>query len=652
MLIQLSLPLELKTSNARHEIVASAPQCERAFNFLKMSPVVVVDTETSGLRWFDKSELVGLCLGGVDQDSSGIFLRAFYFPVRHDTGENQLSLLHIYKDVGEILSSDKLKIAHNIKFDEHILRREGWVLDGPRFDTMIAARLYDENRSAALKERAQTDLGILDAGHHEQLLKEAIKRLAKRNKLGITEYRDRFGYQQVGIGLCGTYSCLDVEYTYELYKLYLRTGISTMFDRIWKTEMDLTGILTSAEEAGMLIDVEYLEKLRKELVGYQKGIEDHIAKQLGRPPELSRDEVVRGILISCGCQLTKRTATNQLSVDREVLESFADQHPIVPLILDWREAEKLRSTYTESILQRLDSKNFLHPDFQQVGTDTGRLSCRNPNFQNQPADSNSRSIKHSGKSLEDGGIDPWSIRRAYCTRGPGWLRLFFDYSQIELRVLSFYTRDPIMVEAYQRGEDIHSRTSLEVFGTKEKAFRRISKVINFGLSYGMSAVGLSRQAKIDLPEAEDFLKRFFDRYQGVARFRPIFCQQVRERNCFFQNLFGRPRRLPMLRRDDRKERGEAERQAIATLIQGTAAELTKESLVRISNFFRAKKLPAYIVATVHDEIQIDCRVEALTAVAGEVKRMMENFPEFAPIPIVVDGEFSITNWAEKKKLPS
>jgi DNA polymerase-1 len=358
------------------------------------------------------------------------------------------------------------------------------------------------------------------------------------------------------------------------------------------------------------------------------------------------------LLLELRCPLTKKSRkTGKFNVDSEVLGNFKGAHPVLGKILDWRDAEKLDSTYTVSILERLDSQDVLHPDYQQAGTDTGRLSCRSPNFQNQPVDSDDRSLKYTGKKLEDGGRDPWSIRRAYINRGPGWVRVFFDYSQIELRVMAFYSKDPIMVKAYLEGEDIHARTSAEVFGSMDKAHRRPAKILNFGLSYGMSEHGFSRQAKMPLDQAAQYMDRFFTRYAGIKRFREMFWGYVRGNGSTFQNLFGRPRRLPDITALDDFTRARAERQAIATLIQGTAAQLTKESMVRVAREFKDRGLPAYPVANVHDEIQVDCHTSVLSEVSRIMQGAMEAFPEFNPIPIVVDGDYTTESWADKRPLP-
>lgn len=650
MPVQINPCLVYTTGYPDKHLVMDMPTFQRMVHFLRESPALVWDFETSGLDWFKSSRACGIGLGGWKTDGT---LDLYYVPFRHATGEKQLAVEQIGPSIKELLGDpNKLKIAHNMKFDEHFANEEGWEIAGPRYDTMIAARLYDENRKAGLKIRAVQDLGRADAQLYEKRINEEVYRLAKAHGMPVADYRNAFGYSQINIPLCGTYCCFDLEFTAHLHLFYEAAGISRLYSRIWQTEMELIGVLTRMEARGMAIDTEYLETLRDALGGILASLEDSIWHQLGGFQfNLSSDAELREVLMKrLGIRLSKLTKKGQFAVDKEVLSQHVDAHPVLRQIIDWREAEKLRSTYTNSILMRLDANLTLHPDYQQVGTFTGRLSCMNPNFQNQPSDSDDRAQKFSGKSLEEGGRDPWSIRRAYVVGKPGWVRLYFDYSQIELRVLAYYSGDPVMVGAYVNGEDIHERTSLEVFGTKEKAKRRPSKVINFGLSYCMTAKGYSVQTGIPLNEAEKHLAKFFQRYHGIMTFRNKFWDEVRRRGGYFQNIFGRPRKIKTINSSDEIDRTKAERRAIATIIQGTAAELTKESLVKVDRFLRERNLPAYIVATVHDEIQIDCRISVMTEVSRGVKAIMEDFSMFSPIPIIVDCEYSTTSWADKSKV--
>jgi DNA polymerase-1 len=279
-----------------------------------------------------------------------------------------------------------------------------------------------------------------------------------------------------------------------------------------------------------------------------------------------------------------------------------------------------------------------------VTHNTGRMSSSDPNLQNFSQDNDERALSNSGKSLKDGGVDPWSVRRAFIVESPRKPRLIIDYSQIELRVLAYYSKDPIMVDNYLKGGDIHKRTAEEVGVT-----RRVAKVINFGLSYCLTAQGMARQVGISVPEAEHFMEKFFKQYAGISSFREYFWDKVRRNNGQFSNCFGRTRRVSQINSGKQWERGRAERQAIGTLVQGTAAELTKEALVRIDDWLVAAKIPACLTSTVHDELWIDSDVECVAEVGRNAKRLMEDFPEFDPIPITVSGSYTMTNWAEKKE---
>ena len=652
MPVQVNPFLSYETGYPDKSLVMTGEGFQRMLNFLECSPVLVLDFETSGLEWFRDARACGLAFSGWDKSTGQV--HSFYTPYRHRTGEVQLDLGVIGPAIKRLLSDEsRTKVAHNLKFDEHFARLEGWQVRGPRYDTMIAARLYDENRPLGLKARAEQDLGREDAAVWERKVDTEVLKLSRIHRMGKKDYLAKYGYSQVASPICGTYSCFDVEFTLQLLGHYERSRISHLYPRIWNTEMQLTGALCRMEEVGLPIDVDYLETLRDSLQGVQASLEMEIERLLGGRIELGSDDVLRDFLINrMGFKLTKLTKTKKnLSVDREVLESFQDRHPVIKLIMDWRDAEKLRNTYTTSILKRLDNKNVLHADFQQTGTNTGRMSCRSPNFQNMPTDDDDRAEKHCGMDLEHGGIDPWSIRRAFVNRGKGWVRLFFDYSQIELRILAFYSQDPVMVDNYLKGGDIHERTSMEVFGSKEKKHRRVSKAVNFGVAYGLTAVGLSHQAKLSISEAEKFMVTYLQRYAGVARFRTQFWGQVRAQGCQFQNLFGRPRRVPHIVSPSDYHRGRGERQSIATLIQGTAADLLKEAMVRVDQRLQKEQLPAFMVNAVHDEIQADCHVDALAPVCQAMKQEMEHFPEFNPIPVVVDGDYSTQSWADKKALP-
>lgn len=901
-------------------IVTDGEAFERMHLQCLNAPKLVFDFETSGLDWWGHSEACGIALAVPDSPT----WRCWYVPFRHQVAGPQLVLspaMHVA--LGQLLSRpDSLKIAHNLKFDEHFAWKEGWRVCGPRYDTMIAARLYNENDPAALKWRAVHDLGHPDADEMEKRLNRELKKLAKRLRMKITDYKERYGYAQVPIGIAGVYACFDVQYAGELYEFYEKNRVSTAFERVWKVETELTGVLRRMEHYGMLVDADYLDTLRDVVGGVKAGVEDQIAKKLGSNMfNLGSDDDLRRFLRhDLGLPLTRKTKGGVHAVDREVLEDFVGHESlgIIPLIMKWRDAEKIYTTYTTSLLKKLDAQSRLHGELKQVGTNTGRLSSANPNLQNIAGDDNDRAVTYSGKELKEGGVDPWSVRRAFLI-DPGRVRLIFDYSQIELRVLAFYSKDPIMVDVYMHNGDIHKRTQDEVSAVLGKAIeRRKAKVVNFGLclaegqrvltrqdglvpieqvscwhelwdgvewvkheglvcrgeqevitydgitatpdhkvftcdgeeiqigklsseirprqlavgaveetpvgfsashwsdqdeetrrqwacakseirgsglldvfkdevasfveclfrkehelylptevqgsesedpwsairfhgaalreryarvvsqlqgsgypgplqvagalcvvgsgnvsrlgfqgtgfrsdrqrwalssrqfevgrpvyqsaqlqkakvydlinagprhrftiegkivsnSYCLSAQGLARQTRMPQHEADNFMDAFFKRYAGIATFREEFWKTVRLHGGAFVNRWGRPRRVPDLFSQKGWERGRAERQAIGSLIQGTAAELTKESLCRLQRWIDWSGVNANLVSTVHDEIWIDVAIRDMAYTARCVKQIMEDYDEFAPLPVLVEGKYCIRNWAEKEALPT
>jgi len=648
MAVQLSaFPIEYER-NPLKQIVTTGEKFEAMIRWLKSRKRIVVDYETSGIAWFQHATYCGIGLAGWDEQ--GRIWNA-YVPVRHRTGSPQLSSELIAPAIKDLLGDPTIeKVGHNIKFEDHFSRKEGWRIVGPRYDTMVAARLYDDNAPLKLEKRAELDLGIKAAMAWNTTLNVEVAKLARANGMKIEDYKWRYGYSEVDPVLCGIYCCTDTDHCAKLRDHYEQWGVSRYYSRIWPTEMRLTEVLCDMEQNGMPIDVPYLQGVREQVRAAKESLEVRIHQLMGgyRFNVGSDDELRSTLYHVMGLRWEKRTKGNQLAVDREVLEGFSAVSEVCRLILEWRDAEKIDSTYTTSILELLDSRNLLHSNFQSVGASTGRTSCKSPNFQNMSNDDEARALAATGKKLKAGGRDPWSIRRAFCGRGQNWVRVLCDFSQIELRVLAYYSRDPIMVDAYITGEDLHDRTAKEVGALLgHECERRVAKITNFGISYGLSEKGLAAQAKISEADASIFMRAFFQRYAGITAFRQELCAKARREGNQWSSLFGRTRRIPDLASDVFWKRKRAERQMIGSAIQGTAAELTKESLVRIADWLVAEKIPALLVNTVHDEIQIDTPRECLTQVVKNCKRLMEAFPEFHPIPIIAESSVSFQTWADK-----
>lgn len=641
-----------ESADPSSSVITTADRFERLMRFLDSRRAMVFDYETSGLAWYRDSESVGA--GMAAWDDQGRLWKA-YVPYRHKTGERQLDFNLVGPAIKRQLEREDLtKIVHNFGFEEHMSRRDGWQIRGPRVDTIIDGRLYNENEVSLLETRAMVDLGRKDAWEDAKRMTQITGKLAKQNGMKRKDYLSVHGYEEVPVVPCGIYCCTDLDHTAHLAAKYIAWGVEAHYPRVRPTELSMIGILTDLESAGMRIDVAHLEGVRASMGRKKADIEARIKDALGGWTfNWSSDDQLRDFLWNrLGCRWEKMTKagkkahrrqnyrpdfdkTPYLAVDSDVLESFSDRYPILQWILDWRDADKIESTYTTSILERLDANDYVHGSIKQMGTNTGRMSSEEPNYQNFPSKG--------------------PIRAAFLVVGPGWVRLYFDYSQVELRVLAWYSGDPLMRATYVEGAnggDIHETTRREVSEMSGRRFeRRPAKVINFGLAYGLTAAGMAVQAKMALQDAEFFMDTFWRRFRGVDDWRRELWALARRQGGCANNVYGRTRRLPELLPGNPKWlRSRAERQMIGSMIQGTAADILKEAMVRVDAYLKASGTGARLCNTVHDEIQVDCPWEYAQQVIGDIGRIMEDVPEFHPIPILADCEITATHWGEKKSV--
>lgn len=630
------------------------------------------DTETNGLRWDLHCHAIGhvyACPNGAGEAVS------YYVPFRHRTGEQQVSeeaALAAQRRIRQGARQGQVTYWWNLPFDKHICRKDGVELTpGRDLDAQIDARLLDENTGASLKERALADLGDVTAHVQEQLVGREIQRLATLHGLGKTDYKDRHGYEHLPIFLAGAYATYDGLATLRLAQHYNRKGVRDYYSRsprgpwapgIWHTEQQLAHVLVDIEEWGVPVDRQYLYHLREITQRAAAEIESRIWDAVGhhRRFNLDSDDELRHFLVRVlGLPLYRKTRGGDLSVGREVLEEFAGDFPPLALIKDRREASKISSTYTDSLLRWCDRYDYIHGKFRQMGTDTGRAAMTEPNLQNICSDDDARAQAFSGKKLEDGGIDPWSTRRGFVCR-PGYVRLLVDWSQVQLRILADASGDPQLVNGYRTpdtwvdgyrksGFDVHDHTTKLIWGKVEKSKRRTSKEANFGTAFGLTPIGLARRARIPEHEAEAFYQRYWQEYAGVARFRRELWRQAREAGGYITNKFGRTRRVPEILSMDPRTRESAERVVIASKIQGEEGDVTKDAMVRLDRRLKAESLDAHICLWVHDEVGIDVRPQDFARVALIAKAEMEHFPDYA-VPITTSVEYTDTNLAEKRKV--
>jgi DNA polymerase-1 len=321
-----------------------------------------------------------------------------------------------------------------------------------------------------------------------------------------------------------------------------------------------------------------------------------------------------------------------ISTAQDVLEELAEHHPVPALVLEYRQLAKLRSTYLDSLPNLVDAEGRVHTTFNQVGTATGRLSSTNPNLQNIPV--------RTALGRE--------IRAAFIP-APGNLLMSADYSQIELRLMAHFSQDPLLLNAYRTGQDIHTLTASEVFGIPvaqlDKETRNRAKAVNFGIVYGISPFGLAAQLGIEQREARLYIDRYFERYAGVRRFIDHTLETVR-RDQAVRTWFGRVRPIPDIQSRNPNMRGFAERTAINTPLQGTAADLIKLAMLRIDAAIAARSLRSRMTLQVHDELLFDVLPSEADELRSLVQREMEHVAEFS-VPIVAEVGLG-PNWRDIK----
>ncbi len=583
-------------------------QLEQLREELDNASVLVIDTETTSLNP-RKASLVGLsfCTN---------LATAYYVPVGHLTEEgvrceNQLNEDELLEFLKPYLQSESLvKVAHNLKYDYMVLKKGcGFQLKGKLADTLIAAYLTESGgRSLKLDDLCQ-ELGV---------------KLTPFSEVVDGDKRDDcFAY--VEIERATHYSCEDVYGTLllwqELEGKLKEKGVSDLF---WNVEMEVLVILAGMELAGICVDLSVLAELKEEFSLKQGGLEEKIHLAAGHEFNINSPRQLGVILFEeLGLPHGRKTKTG-FSTDVKVLEKLAKKHELPALVLEYRTIAKLLSTYVEKLSKLKDAETGrIHTSFNQAVTATGRLSSSDPNLQNIPI------------RTEEGG----RIRGSFIP-AEGKVFLSADYSQIDLRVLAEYSKDKALVDAFISGTDVHARTAAEIFGVSSllvnKEMRRVAKSINFGIVYGMSAFGLSSQLDISRKDAQRFIDRYFGLYGGVQQFMEDIVQQARD-DGFVTTLLGRRRTVSDIHAKNRGQREFAERMAINTPIQGTAADIIKLAMIRCQKVITENGLDATMLLQIHDELVFELPQKELERAEPLLKEAMEGALKLN-VPLVVNCE--------------
>ncbi|MFH0844996.1 MAG: DNA polymerase I [Pseudomonadota bacterium] len=577
--------------------------------------VVSLDTETTSLDPLE-AKLVGISFA-FEED------RATYLPLGHGYPDapQQVDLQEAIAILKEVLEDDEIaKVGQNIKYDALVLRSYGVSLRGIHFDTMVASYVINPSlRQHNLDTLAQHYL------NHKMISYQDL----------VGKGKHQMGFSEVDVHRAKDYSCEDADVAFRLMAVLDRQLQSDRNqDLFYNLEMKLIPVLVDMEWIGIRIDTESFQRMSRRFSEQITELEKGIYNEAGMEFNINSPQQLGFVLFEkLGLPVQKKTnKTKAYSTDMKVLEKLSTLPFKLPqLLLRYRTLTKLKSTYLDALVKMVHpSTGRIHTSFNQAVTATGRLSSSNPNLQNIP-------IR---------GEEGREIRKGFVA-DEGHYLVSADYSQVELRIFAHYSRDPAFKQAFDSGDDIHSRTASEILdvgmGSLTPEMRRIAKAINFGIIYGMGPLKLSEELNIDKKTAQNYIDAYYKRYQGVQRYREEMINTAREKG-FVTTLFNRRRYLPGIHHDKQRIRAEAERMAVNTPIQGTAADLIKKAMIAIHSRLKAEGFKAKMLLQVHDELVFEVPEEEIGTITPLIKEEMENVYPLA-IPLKVDIGIG-KNWDE------
>ena len=579
-------------SDTQYEVVRDYTQLQKMVSDITNAGSFAFDTETTGTNPMS-ADLVGLSFS----ISQG---QGWYIPVGH-INEDQLALEEVLTAVRPLLESDDLaKSAHNANFDMLMLRNYGIIPTNVDHDTMVSAHLLGKT-GIGLKNLALEVLG-------EDMT--PITSLIGTGKKQIT-------FDRVSIDNGAPYATADADMTGRLRSVFEPQIQNQSFGSLfYDVEIPLIPVLVNMEYNGIKVDTGVLREMSEDLNEQMHSIEEELYQSIGHTVNINSPQQLSDLLFKeLGLPHTKRTKTGY-STDANSLESLKGIHPVVDKILGYRQVSKLKSTYVDALPDMVNpATGRIHTSYNQTGSATGRISSSDPNLQNIPIRT------EMGRQ----------VRRAFVAQdSPKSVLFSADYSQIELRVLAHLSQDPGLLEAFKRGEDIHSATASLMFETPindvDSDMRRIAKVLNFGVIYGLSAHGISQQTGFSREEGNNFIQSYFSKYPGISEYLEIVKNNARETN-YVQTLLGRRRAVPEINASNFNVRNAAERMAINMPIQGTAADIMKIAMIRVHNQLSDRNMATKMLLQVHDELVFETPVEELetlkTLVADEMSAAMD-----------------------------
>ena len=576
-----------------YQIILTDFQFEEWIQQCESAELVSIDTETTSLNPME-AELVGLSLC-VEPG------HAAYIPLAHHYQgmPSQLNREQVLQRLKPWLeNSDMPKVGQSLKYDRHVLANHGVMLNGIAHDTLLQSYVLESHLSHDLDSLARRHLDIQTISYDDVTGKGA----------------KRIGFEQVEIQQAGVYAAENADIPLRLHHfLYPIISKDTHLGHIYQQiEMPLLEVLFRIERNGVLLNTDLLREQSSELAQQLVILEQQAHSLAGHAFNLNSTKQIQEILFGQHkLPVIKKTPKGVPSTDEAVLQQLALDYPLPKVLLDYRSLAKLRSTYIDKLPQMVNRQTGrVHTNYAQAVAVTGRLASNDPNLQNIPVRT------PEGRR----------IREAFIAPG-GWHIVSADYSQIELRIMAHISQDAGLIRAFLEGQDIHSATASEVFGTSVDQVnaeqRRYAKVINFGLIYGMSEFGLATQLGIDRSAARTFINRYFARYPGVAD----YMQRTREfarQNGYVETVLGRRLQLPDIRSSQHNRRMGAERAAINAPMQGTAADIIKLAMISVHQWLAKAQLQSKLIMQVHDELVLEVIEDELFVVKENLMVLMEN----------------------------
>ncbi|MBK5913188.1 DNA polymerase I, partial [Rhodocyclus purpureus] len=591
---------------AAYETIMDWPAFERWLAKIEACELVALDTETTSLDPF-AARLVGISFAVAPGEAA-------YLPLTHVGEQAQLPLAEVLARLQPWLESpEHAKIGQNLKYDQHVFANHGIALKGVAHDTLLQSYVLESGKDGARGH----DLGQL-ARRHLGLETISYESLCGKGASQI-------GFEQLPIEQAAPYAAEDADLCLRLHaRLYPQIAAEAGLARIYgEIEMPVRDILFRIERNGVLIDAAQLARQSHELGSRLLQIEQDAYAAAGQPFNLASPKQLAEILFTkLGLPVKKKTPGGTPSTDEEVLSELALDYPLPKLLLESRQLAKLKGTYTDKLPRMINAASGrVHTSFSQSAAVTGRLASSDPNLQNIPVRTG------EGRRIREAFVAP-----------AGSVIVSADYSQIELRIMAHLSGDERLLDAFARGEDVHRATAAEIFGVSAQEVgadqRRVAKVINFGLIYGMSAFGLARQLDLDRGAAQSYIDRYFARYPGVARYMEETRMKARDRG-YVETVFGRRLWLPDIRASQQGRRQGAERAAINAPMQGTAADLIKLAMIAVQGWIDRASLATKIVLQVHDELVLEVPDAELARVREELPGLMTQVATLK-VPLAVE----------------